>query len=297
MGRTTDALTTVQRAIVKARHLIQPRLFEAQLLAEKGDTAEARQKLQALIAQYPTSGAVMLKQSQVHEQLGEIQAARALLVKAEEVSDEPVTSQLRLAALESRAGEHDAARARLKKLVASAPWFHSGRLALARLDRLNADYGAARKLLESALQENGDDDLSRYELIRVLIAQQEFALAKRRLEEVRATSSPVRSCLHGALLLARGDAGKAFSSLTKGASNQTEDPTCLLLLVRAQLLADRIADAQKMVETMKQRFAGRWQTQKAAAGVQLARANTGAAIGILSKAIGINGRVKGTTGH
>jgi tetratricopeptide (TPR) repeat protein len=178
--------------------------------------ARAKELLQKAVALDPRLWEAHYDLGLTLRRLGELEAARASLLKARELAPEAGEPLLALAECEFARGDPDAAANLLDALLAKDPSNVEARLSLAAVNRQRGRLDAALEVLV----QNPSETRALLEVGRIYRAQKELDVAELVLEKARALSdksAPVYNEL-GLLALERGDTQLAFSHFGRAES-------------------------------------------------------------------------------
>jgi tetratricopeptide (TPR) repeat protein len=152
--------------------------------------------------------------------LGELDAARASLLKARELSPDAVEPALALAECELTRGELDTAASLLEGVIAKDPAQVEARLSLAAVLRTRGKLDAALSSAREVLVRNPAETRALLEVGRIYRAQKELDVAELVLEKARVLADKDAAVYNelGLLALERGDTQLAFSHFGKAES-------------------------------------------------------------------------------
>lgn len=248
--RTAVALSTLQKDGAKGLARLEALAAEdasgvADLVLvnariQRQDFAGALQGLARAEARQPRNPALPLIRGQVHERLGDTQAARAAYEHAHRLDPQHLGAAQALGERDLADGQPQAALGRLQALVEAQPADARRRLALADLQRrAGAPPAEVQASIEAALRGSPTDLTPVLALVQhhLAVGQAQAALTVARSALVSFPAETELLAALGQAQLAAGEPQQAISSFRKLQSAQPRNPQALLALAQAQRAA------------------------------------------------------------
>ncbi|MFQ6132402.1 MAG: tetratricopeptide repeat protein [Armatimonadota bacterium] len=226
-----------------------------------GRREEAAETLEWLAERTPEDAVVHLRLGSMYERLGRLEEARATYERAAELRPEDLGTQSVLGGVYAALGETEKALAAWKKAIRYDPEDSNSVLRLARMLYQRSLYEEAEDVLRDGRQRLGSDTLFAADMGRVLEAKLDFEGALREyLSAVAAgvqpepnLSSPASSAVE--LALAEGKARFLAREAARLREQHPDNAELTIVLWRAYLADDRLAEAAKLVADNQDLFA------------------------------------------
>jgi len=226
-----------------------------------GQREEATQQFEWLAQHSPDDPTVHLRLGSLYERAGELDKARASYERAAELRPDDPTVQIALGGVYAASGETDKAMAVWKKATRYDPLDEESVLRLARMLYQRSMYDQAESVLREGRQRLADDTLFAADMGRVLEGKLDFegalgeylhaAVAQAQPEPY--LSGPGNSAIE--LAVAEGKARFLAREVEKLREQHPDNAELVVILWRAYLADDRLAEAAKLVGENKQLFA------------------------------------------
>jgi tetratricopeptide (TPR) repeat protein len=288
LALSQTAAARQQLALLEGEGNLETQLLRAEILSAERNFGEAERIMRETLVSEPENRRVLTALARVLlHRGGAVGEARRLLERAIANDDGAVEAQLTLTDTMLAEGKYRAAHQHLIDVVRSHPWLTPGGLRLAELNFGRRDLAAAKRNLNAILRDNPNNQHAHLLLIRVLLAQREFASAEQRLLRLSGIAPGQKNLIEARVALSKGLFRRAIGELRSATQRLLNDPEPPALLARAYVLDGKVQEARRVVTAMRQRFDGTATYQLARGRLALAAAKHSSALRAFRQALAL----------